>query len=129
MPSTRIAWLPSSGDEHHDRWKAPRRDLPCRLNPADARHANVHQHQIGTKTFCALDALLATARRANPFKTDRRVDQLVGGILERELVVDHQHPDRRARDASSVFLGGQGASRADISTRSCPAYGRLTPLG
>jgi hypothetical protein len=117
---TGIAWRPSSSEEHHDRGKPKRCDLPCRLNPPDARHANVHQHQIGPKTLGLLDAVLAAARSPNPFEPSRRIDHRVSGIVEHDLVVNDQNPDRRvdtSRDRHPTILAG--AAPPVDSTRMC----------
>jgi hypothetical protein len=63
-------------------------DLPCRLNSPDARHANVHQRQVGPKTLGLLHAILATVSLPNPFGPSRRVDHRVSGVMKHDLVVN-----------------------------------------
>jgi hypothetical protein len=118
--TTTVAWERPGRDEYHDRSTPARCDLPCRLKPPDTRHANVHQYQVGPKTLGPLDALLATARSSNPFKPSRGADHRVGDVVERELVVDDQDPDRRPDRTQGRHCAMLTAPRPTVqSTRMC----------
>lgn len=109
-----------SSDEYHDRSKPARCDLPCRLNPPDPWHANVHQDQVWLKTLGPPNALFTRARAPNPLKPRRGVDHRVGGVLERELVVDDQDPDRRDDRPQGDHCAMLTAARLSVhSTRMC----------
>ncbi len=117
---TTIAWKRPGGHEYHDRAKPARCDLPRRLDPPDARHANVHQYQVGSKILGPLDALFAAARPSNPLKPSRGVDHRVGDVVERELVVDNQDPDRRAHRTQGRHYTILTAARPAVhGTRMC----------
>ena len=73
------------------------RDAICRaasIPPIPGRRMSINTRS-GRRRLGLLDALFATTRPANPLKPSRCVDHRMRSVVERELVIDNQDPDRR----------------------------------
>ena len=72
-------------------------------DPADPRHAHVHQDEIRSQLLDELERLLGAGRLADHDQARRRTNELTDDPEERRPVVHREHPCA-CRFADSVFL-------------------------
>ena len=68
-------------------------DPACRLEPVDAGHLDVHQHQVGLEAGRQFDGLLAVLGLADHLEAVGHLHDHPGRLAKRNLVVDDQHTD------------------------------------
>jgi hypothetical protein len=80
-------------------------DPPGRLEPVQARHPDVHEHQVGTQAARQGHRLVAVGRLADDLDIRLAGQQHPQAGAHHRLVVVDEHPDRQG-------LGRSNGSRA-----------------
>ncbi|GMA86906.1 hypothetical protein GCM10025868_21560 [Angustibacter aerolatus] len=84
------------GRQHHDAGpRAGVRQPPGGLDAAGARHAHVHEHDVGVERLDGRDGLRAVRRLADHDDAPDPVDHQPQPGAHEPLVVDDEHADRR----------------------------------
>jgi DNA-binding NarL/FixJ family response regulator len=92
------------------------------VQPADARHSYVHDHEVRRMIADERDRLLARARLADPSKAGDHLDDAPRDLAKRRLVVDGEHQDVAWRHAlGRTFRSAHQSSDGGPPRRGCPA--------
>ncbi len=81
--------------------------MACHLEPIDARHANVEQHDIGRELVDHVDGLLAMTRFPSDFEFARLHYHRTQAFARRRFVIDDEHPHVHFESTTGVAVNGK----------------------
>ena len=102
--------------------------LAGRLEPVEPGHPDVHQHDVGPQPRRGLEALAAVGGLADDLDVVAAAEHQRQRRPDERVVVDHEHPDARARHAAHG-IQPRSTHVAPVAPVVEPAAVQLGPLG
>jgi hypothetical protein len=118
----------AEGGDHDDLWPVDCSDLAGRLDPVDAWHADVHEHDVGRARGGGRDGGVTVVGFADDLEVGFSVQDHGGAAADEGFIVGDEHPDghRTATIGSRARTVKPSSERGESAFASRPI---IDPLG